>query len=52
MMPDLGKYAGAVLSAYAVGLVLIACLVALSVWRARSVARALDAVRKREAGNG
>ncbi len=46
-MPDLGKYAGVVLAAYAVSLVLIAGLVLLSVWRARRVARALAAERGR-----
>ncbi|WP_435171440.1 heme exporter protein CcmD [Falsirhodobacter sp. 1013] len=34
MMPDLGKYAGAVLGAYGLSLLLIVGLVALSVWQA------------------
>jgi heme exporter protein D len=46
-MPDLGKYAGVVIAAYAVSLILIAGLVALSVWRARRVARALASERAR-----
>ncbi|WP_076448342.1 heme exporter protein CcmD [Roseivivax lentus] len=46
-MPDLGKYADTVLSAYAVSLVLIVALVALSVMRARKVRRALDEVEGR-----
>ncbi|QFS82717.1 Heme exporter protein D (CcmD) [Roseivivax sp. THAF40] len=47
MMPDLGKYADTVLSAYAVSLVLIVALVALTVMRARKVRRALDEVEAR-----
>ena len=47
MMPDLGKYADTVLSAYAVSLVLIVALVAFSVARARRVRRALDEVEGR-----
>jgi heme exporter protein D len=46
-MPDLGKYAGVVIAAYAVSLILIAGLVAMSVWRAWRVARALEAERGR-----
>ena len=42
MMPDLGKYSGAVLGSYAVGLTLLAVIVILSVVRARRVKRALD----------
>ncbi len=47
MMPDLGKYAGAVLSSYAVSLVLIVALVALSIWRARRVRADLDRIEER-----
>ncbi len=47
MMPDLGKYAGTVLSAYAVSLVLIVALVAVSVMRARRMRRALQEVEDR-----
>ena len=36
-MPDLGKYAEAVLSAYAVSLVLLCVIVAVTVWRGRKV---------------
>ncbi|QFT63428.1 heme exporter protein D [Roseivivax halotolerans] len=46
-MPDLGKYADAVLSAYAVSLVLIVALVAFSVMRARKVRRELSDVEGR-----
>jgi len=48
MMPDLGKYAGAVLSSYAVSLVLLFLLVALSVLRARKVRRDLEKVEARQ----
>ena len=41
-MPDLGKYAGAVLSAYAISLLLVVGLVAFSFWRARMVKAQLD----------
>ncbi len=41
-MPDLGKYAGAVLSAYGISLLLLAGLVAFSFWRARVVRAQLD----------
>ncbi|MHA6323515.1 heme exporter protein CcmD [Roseivivax sp. CAU 1753] len=47
MMPELGKYAEAVLSAYAVSLVLIVALVAVSVARARRVRRDLNQVEAR-----
>lgn len=46
MMPELGKYAATVLSAYAVSLLLIAALVGLSVLRARRVRRDLERVEK------
>jgi heme exporter protein D len=41
-MPDLGKYADAVLSAYAVSLLLMAGIVLVSLWRARAVKRELE----------
>lgn len=47
MMPDLGKYAGAVLSSYAVSLILIIALVAFSIWRARRVRAELDRIEER-----
>lgn len=47
MMPELGKYAGAVLSSYGVTLGLLAGLVALSVWRHGRVKRALTEAEKR-----
>jgi heme exporter protein D len=46
-MPDLGKYAVYVLSAYGVSLLLLAVIVGLSVMRARAVKAELDAVEQR-----
>ncbi len=48
MMPDLGKYAGAVLSSYAVSIALIVVLVALSVLRARKVRAELERIEERQ----
>lgn len=48
MMPELGKYAGTVLSAYAVSLLLIAALVAVSVLRARRVRAELERIEERQ----
>ncbi|PZX17588.1 heme exporter protein D [Palleronia aestuarii] len=42
MMPDLGKYAAEVLTAYAASAVLLLGLVGLTLWRAARVKRALD----------
>lgn len=50
MMPDLGKYAGAVLNAYAATIILLVIIVALSVWRARRVKAALEDVEARRNG--
>jgi heme exporter protein D len=47
-MPDLGKYAVEVLSAYAVSIVLLAAIVVLSVARARRVRRELDEAEARQ----
>ena len=49
-MPELGKYAGAVLGSYALGLGLIVMLVALSLWRSRRVAAELRAAEARAKG--
>lgn len=46
MMPELGKYAAEVLSAYAVSLILLAVLVAVSLRRGRAARIALDAVER------
>lgn len=48
MMPDLGKYAGTVLAAYAVALVLLVALVALTLWQGARMKRALEAVEARK----
>ena len=48
MMPDLGKYAGTVLGAYAVALILLALLVALTLWQGARTKRALEAVEARK----
>ena len=50
MMPDLGKYADAVLSAYAASIVLLICIVVLSVWQSRRAKAALEEVEKRRNG--
>ncbi len=52
MMPDLGKYADTVLSAYAVTLLLLVGLVLVSVWRARRVAAELQALEQERGRNG
>lgn len=49
MMPDLGKYAGTVLSAYAAALVLLVLLVALTLWQGARMKRALEEIEAREA---
>jgi heme exporter protein D len=48
MMPELGKYAGAVMGSYVASLALILGFVALSLWQARRMKRALDEVEKRQ----
>lgn len=48
MIPDLGKYAGAVLSSYAASILLICALVALSLWRSERVKRALKEIEERQ----
>ncbi|MEM7733714.1 MAG: heme exporter protein CcmD [Pseudomonadota bacterium] len=51
-MPDLGKYADAVLGAYAVSLLLLAGIVALSLWRSRRVKAELEVLEERRKSNG
>lgn len=52
-MPDLGKYADAVLSAYAISIALLVLLVAASVWKARKTKAELAEVEaRRESRNG
>ncbi|WP_372614314.1 heme exporter protein CcmD [Aquicoccus sp.] len=52
MMPDLGKYAEAVLSSYAVSILLIVALVVLSVRRSRKVKAQLDDIETRRKHHG
>jgi heme exporter protein D len=48
-MPDLGRYATEVLSAYAGSIALLGLLIAASVWKARKVLRQLrDAENRRD----
>jgi heme exporter protein D len=49
-MPALGPHAATVLAAYGVTLALLGGLVAVSLWRAAQVRRALDAVESRTRG--
>ncbi len=48
MIPDLGKYAFAVLSSYAASIVLLLAVVALTLWQGRRVKRALAEVEARQ----
>ncbi len=52
MMPDLGKYADAVLSAYAVSLVLIALLVLLTLRKGRRARAELNEIEARVKRDG
>lgn len=47
MMPDLGKYAFAVLSSYGVTIALLIVIVMASLYRARKVRAALDEIESR-----
>ena len=51
-MPDLGKYAGTVLGAYAAALLLLVLLVAVTLWQGRQMKRALEAVEARMKNDG
>ena len=51
MMPDLGKYAGTVLGAYAASLALLVALVIWTLWQGARMKRALDEVERRERKN-
>ncbi|MDQ2089171.1 heme exporter protein CcmD [Marimonas arenosa] len=52
MMPELGKYAFAVLSSYGVAITLITVLVLGTLWRSRRVKAALDEVEARRKADG
>jgi heme exporter protein D len=47
MMPDLGKYAFAVLSSYGASILLLAALVLVTLRRGRKARRALEEVERR-----
>ena len=49
-MLDLGKYAEAVLSAYAVSIVLLVGVVVLTLWRGRRVRAEMEDVERRQDG--
>jgi len=51
-MPDLGKYAETVLSAYVVSLALIAVLVLISLRRSKKVKADLEAFERKAKQNG
>lgn len=51
MMPDLGKYAGAVMWSYLASIGLIAAVVAYSLWQGARVKRALREVEERQGKN-
>lgn len=52
MMPDLGKYADTVLSAYAASVVLLVLLVGVTLWRGRRVRAEMERVEQRMSRNG
>jgi len=52
MMPDLGKYAVTVLSSYGATLVLLAAIIALTLWRGARVRRQLNEIEERRSKHG
>ncbi|MEM6656582.1 MAG: heme exporter protein CcmD [Pseudomonadota bacterium] len=52
MMPDLGKYADAVLSSYAASIVLLIALVVISVIRGRKVRARMERIENRISRDG
>jgi len=52
MIPDLGKYAGTVLAAYGVSVLLIVGLVALTLWQGARIRRALQEIEARAKSDG
>ncbi|MCL6285042.1 heme exporter protein CcmD [Ruegeria sp. 2012CJ41-6] len=52
MMPDLGKYTEAVLSSYALSLLLLGLLVVLSLWRGRKVRSEMEQTELRISRDG
>jgi len=51
-MPDLGKYADTVLSAYGASIALLVLLVVVSIWRGRKVRAEMERVEDRINRNG
>lgn len=51
MMPDLGKYAFAVLASYGLSFVILAALIGASLWRGAQVRAALRQVEARREGD-
>jgi heme exporter protein D len=52
MLPDLGKYAGAVLAAYSASIVLLVGLVVMSVVKGRRVRKQMQEIEARGEQNG
>jgi len=52
MIPDLGKHADTVMSAYAASIILLVLLVVVSVLRGRRVRSEMKKIEKRVIGNG
>ncbi|WP_209832714.1 MULTISPECIES: heme exporter protein CcmD [unclassified Ruegeria] len=52
MIPDLGKYADAVLSSYAVSIILLVALIVFSVMRGRKVRTEMEKIEQRISRNG
>lgn len=51
-MPDLGKYADAVLSAYAVSIVLVLGLILVSILRSNRIRKELQDIERKGRNNG
>ena len=52
MIPDLGKYAEAVVSSYAISIALLVVLVAASLHRGQKARRALAEIEQNRSANG
>ncbi|WP_299636001.1 heme exporter protein CcmD [uncultured Ruegeria sp.] len=52
MIPDLGKYSDAVLSSYAVSVVLLVALIVFSVMRGRKMRTEMEKIEQRISRNG
>ncbi|EAQ10455.1 MULTISPECIES: heme exporter protein CcmD [Maritimibacter] len=49
-MPDLGKYAGAILTSWAATILLVALVIAVSWWQSARVKKKLEAAEARRKG--